>query len=119
MVPSPVIELNRAVALGMAFGPEVGLALTDALVDAPAMSRYHLLWAVRGDLMARAGREREASAEFARAASLAPSSRERSLLMDRAVTLGATPRAAPADRPATSGPAGSPGPGSSGRARPA
>ena len=81
---SPVVELNRAVALGMAFGPEVGLAAADALVADGALERYHLLPSVRGDLLARLGRDAEARAEFTRAAALTRNGRERALLLDRA-----------------------------------
>ena len=69
---SPVVELNRAVALGMAFGPEVGLAAADALAADGALERYHLLPSVRGDLLARLGRDAEARAEFTRAAGAHP-----------------------------------------------
>ncbi|SCG55934.1 RNA polymerase sigma factor [Micromonospora coxensis] len=82
--PSPVVELNRAVALSMAFGPETGLALLDQLVAVPAMRNYHLLSGVRGDLLARLGRHAEARAEFERAASLTRNERERTLLRNRA-----------------------------------
>jgi len=82
--PSPVIELNRAVAVGMALGPEAGLELTEALKDAPALRDYHLLPAVRGDLLARLGRDREARVEFERAASLTRNAREGEVLRGRA-----------------------------------
>ncbi len=85
IAPSPVVELNRAVAVAMAFGPSEGLALVDALVPEPALRGYHLLPAVRGDLLAKLGRHDEARAEFERAASLARNARERRLLLDRAV----------------------------------
>ena len=81
---SPVVELNRAVALGMAFGPEVGLQSVDALAAGGALERYHLLPSVRGDLLARLGRTDEARAEFERAASLTRNGRERALLLGRA-----------------------------------
>ncbi|MEU7013587.1 sigma-70 family RNA polymerase sigma factor [Streptomyces sp. NPDC046385] len=84
VAPSPVVELNRAVAVSMAEGPEAGLALVDALAAAPALDRYHLLPSVRGDLLARLGREKEARAEFARAAELTRNERERALLLKRA-----------------------------------
>ncbi|GAA2785601.1 sigma-70 family RNA polymerase sigma factor [Streptomyces showdoensis] len=84
VAPSPVVELNRAVAVSMAEGPEAGLALVDALAAAPALARYHLLPSVRGDLLARLGREEEARAEFARAAELTRNERERALLRRRA-----------------------------------
>jgi RNA polymerase sigma-70 factor (ECF subfamily) len=81
--PSPVIELNRAVAVAMAFGPEAGLALVDALTTEPSLERYHLLPSVRGDLLSKLGRWAEAHAEFARAASLTRNARERDLLLGR------------------------------------
>jgi RNA polymerase sigma-70 factor, ECF subfamily len=82
--PSPVVELNRGVALGMAFGPAAGLELVDALRSEPALAGYHLLPTVRGDLLAKLGRASEARAEFERAASLTRNGRERQLLLDRA-----------------------------------
>jgi predicted RNA polymerase sigma factor len=82
--PSPVVELNRAVAVSMAYGPQAGLALVDELAGEPALARYHLLPSVRGDLLARLGRAREAKAEFERAAALTANERERSLLLARA-----------------------------------
>jgi RNA polymerase sigma factor (sigma-70 family) len=82
--PSPVVELNRAVAVGMAFGPAAGLELADQLADAPALARYHLLPSVRGDLLAKLGRHDEARAEFERAAEMTDNSRERTLLLERA-----------------------------------
>jgi RNA polymerase sigma-70 factor (ECF subfamily) len=84
LTPSPVVELNRAVALAMAYGPATGLALVDALTEEPALKDYHLLPAVRGDLLAKLGRPDEAREEFARAAALARNARERTLLLDRA-----------------------------------
>ena len=84
LVPSPVVELNRAVAVGMAFGPAAGLELADALVEEPALRAYHLLPTVRGDLLAKLGRRAEASAEFQRAAALTRNERERTLLLARA-----------------------------------
>jgi predicted RNA polymerase sigma factor len=81
--PSPVVELNRAVAISMADGPEAGLAAVDALASEPALRGYHLLPAVRGDLLERLGRGEEASAEFARAAELTRNERERALLLAR------------------------------------
>nr|WP_229411266.1 MULTISPECIES: RNA polymerase sigma factor [unclassified Massilia] len=84
LLPSPVVELNRAVALGMAYGPEEGLALADQLLDEPRLASYHLLPSVRGDLLARLGRHAEARAEFERAASLTRNERERSMLLARA-----------------------------------
>jgi RNA polymerase sigma factor (sigma-70 family) len=82
--PSAVVELNRAVALGMAFGPEAGLALLDEIAAEPALAKYHLLPSVRGDLLAKLGRTDEAAAEFRRAAELTENERERELLLSRA-----------------------------------
>ena len=84
LVPSPVVELNRAVAVAMAFGPAEGLALVEALVAEPSLAAYHLLPSVRGDLLARLGRFDEARREFERAASLTRNTRERALLLARA-----------------------------------
>ncbi len=84
LAPSPVVELNRAVAVAMAFGPAAGLALVDALTSEPSLKSYHLLPSVRGDLLAKLGRFDEARAEFERAASLTRNARERQLLLDRA-----------------------------------
>ncbi len=84
--PSPVVELNRAVALAMAFGPAVGLELVDELTSEPALKGYHLLPSVRGDLLARLGRFDEAHEEFERAASMTRNERERKLLLERAAT---------------------------------
>jgi RNA polymerase sigma factor (sigma-70 family) len=84
IAPSPVVELNRAVAVSMAFGPAAGLELVDQLVAEPTLERYHLLPSVRGDLLAKLGRSDEARAEFERAASLTRNARERALLLDRA-----------------------------------
>jgi RNA polymerase sigma factor (sigma-70 family) len=81
---SPVVEVNRAVALGMAYGPDVGLVLLDQLEGLPALRGYHLLPSVRGDLLDKLGRHEEATAEFARAATLTHNERERALLLDRA-----------------------------------
>jgi RNA polymerase sigma factor (sigma-70 family) len=83
-VPSPVVELNRAVALAMAFGPAAGLALVDELVGEPSLAGYHLLPSVRADLLAKLGRLDEARGEFERAASLTRNARERRLLLERA-----------------------------------
>jgi RNA polymerase sigma factor (sigma-70 family) len=82
--PSPVVDLNRAVAHGMAFGPASGLALVDALTSDPSLKEYHLLPSVRGDLLVKLGRHAEAQPEFERAASLTRNARERQLLLDRA-----------------------------------
>jgi RNA polymerase sigma-70 factor, ECF subfamily len=84
LTPSPVVELNRAVAVGMAFGPAAGLELVDELADEPALKSYHLLPSVRGDLLAKLGRAQEARTEFERAAALTQNSRERALLLERA-----------------------------------
>jgi len=81
---SPVVELNRAVAVSMAFGPAAGLELVDALSEEPALRAYHLLPSVRGDLLVKVGRLEEARAEFERAAALAQNARERELLLRRA-----------------------------------
>jgi RNA polymerase sigma factor (sigma-70 family) len=86
---SPVVELNRAVAVSMAYGPQAGLDLLDALVDEPRLSRYHLLPSVRGDVLARLGRNAEARAELQRAAELCENERERELLLNRAAACGA------------------------------
>jgi predicted RNA polymerase sigma factor len=86
---SPVVELNRAVAVSMAHGPAAGLELVDALVEEPALRRYHLLPSVRGDLLSRLGRYAEAKTELERAASLAENSREQTLLLARAREFGA------------------------------
>jgi RNA polymerase sigma factor (sigma-70 family) len=83
-VPSPVIELNRAVAVSMAYGPEAGLELVDELTTEPALKSYHLLPSVRGDLLVKLGRREEARAEFERAAALTANERERALLVQRA-----------------------------------
>jgi predicted RNA polymerase sigma factor len=82
--PSPVVELNRAVALAMAFGPAAGLELVDELTSEPSLENYHLLPSVRGDLLKKLGRMDEARAEFERAAGLTRNTRERELLMGRA-----------------------------------
>ncbi len=84
LTPSPVVELNRAVALAMAFGPAAGLELVDALTSEPSLQNYHLLPSVRGDLLKKLGRMDEARAEFERAASLTRNTRERELLSGRA-----------------------------------
>jgi RNA polymerase sigma factor (sigma-70 family) len=84
IVPSPVVELNRAVAVAMAFGPAAGLSIVDALIEEPSLARYHLLPGVRGDLLAKLGRFDEARVELERAASLTRNERERELLLERA-----------------------------------
>jgi predicted RNA polymerase sigma factor len=86
--PSPIVELNRAVALGMAFGPEAGLELLDQIADDPALANYHLLPSVRGDLLAKLDRTAEAATEFRRAAELTENARERDLLLSRAESRG-------------------------------
>ncbi|WP_079403748.1 RNA polymerase sigma factor [Streptomyces sp. 3211] len=87
LVPSPVVELNRAVAVSMAEGPAAALPLVDALAAEPSLSAYHLLPSVRGDLLARLGRTQEARAEFERAAALTHNAQERTLLLGRAARL--------------------------------
>jgi RNA polymerase sigma-70 factor, ECF subfamily len=84
VMPSPVVDLNRAVAVGMASGPWAGLALVDPLLDEPALKTYHLLPSVRGDLLVKLGRLDEARREFERAASLTRNARERTFLLERA-----------------------------------
>ncbi len=84
LAPSPVVELNRAVAVGMAFGPAAGLGLVDQLAEEPALRGYHLLPGVRADLLERLGRGEEAAAEFRRAAELTANERQRGLLLRRA-----------------------------------
>ncbi|HJT23432.1 MAG TPA: RNA polymerase sigma factor [bacterium] len=87
LTPSPIIDLNRAVALSMAFGPAVGLELIDKLVAEPALKNYHLLPSVRGDLLAKLGRLEEARSEMQRAASLTQNEQEKKLLLKRAAAL--------------------------------
>jgi predicted RNA polymerase sigma factor len=82
--PSPIVDVNRAVAIAMAFGPQAGLALIDQVAMDPALQKYHLLPSVRGDLLAKLGRYDEAHGEFERAASLTCNARERQLLLERA-----------------------------------
>ena len=93
LTPSPIVELNRAVAVSMAYGPALGLELVDALRSEPALKSYHLLPSVRGDLLMKLGRRREAQSEFEHAASLTRNARERGLLLERASksSAGATP----------------------------
>jgi predicted RNA polymerase sigma factor len=83
LIPSPVIELNRAVAVGMAEGPAAGLEVVDRLIDEPSLKNYHHLPAVRGDLLVKLGRLEEAGPEFERAAALTRNARERELLLER------------------------------------
>ncbi|HJQ66594.1 MAG TPA: RNA polymerase sigma factor [Gemmatimonadales bacterium] len=87
LMPSPVVEVNRAVAYAMAFGPAAGLEIADALTAEPALTEYHLLPSVRGDFLAKLGRFDEARAEFERAAALTRNDRERSLLLERAAAV--------------------------------
>jgi predicted RNA polymerase sigma factor len=84
LTPSPVVELNRAVAVAMAFGPQAGLELVEALAAEPSLQGYHLLPTVRGDFLAKLGRFDEARSEFERAAALTRNARERELLLERA-----------------------------------
>ncbi len=91
LAPSPVVELNRAVAVAMAFGAAAGLEIADALAAAPELQGYHLLPSVRGDLLAKLGRNDEARAEFERAADITRNGRERALLLERAAACAATP----------------------------
>jgi len=91
LTPSPVVELNRAVALSMAFGPAAGLELVDKLTSEPSLKLYHLLPSVRGDLLKKLGRIDEARAEFERAASLTRNARERKLLLERAAACAGGP----------------------------
>ena len=93
LTPSPVVELNRAVAYGMAFGPDAGLAVLAPIADDPALATYHLLPGVRGDLLAQLGRLEEAGREFDRAAALAGNTRERTVMLERAAEMsrGADP----------------------------
>ena len=86
--PSPIVELNRGVAVAMAFGPAAGLEIVDALRDTPALKNYHLLPSVRGDLLMKLGRMEEARLELERAASLTRNARERALLLERAAACG-------------------------------
>jgi predicted RNA polymerase sigma factor len=84
IMPSPVVELNRAVAVSMAVGPEAALAIVEGLAGEPTLRNYHLLPSVRGDLLAKLGRRDEARVEFERAAALTRNTRERDLLLSRA-----------------------------------
>jgi RNA polymerase sigma factor (sigma-70 family) len=101
ITPSPVVELNRAVAVAMAEGPEAGLAIVDTLLDGRALENYHLLPAVRGDLLAKLGRHEEAAEEFRRAASLTRNEQERAVLRGRAeqCVAAVAARAAPNEIP--------------------
>jgi predicted RNA polymerase sigma factor len=84
VAPSPIVELNRAVAVSMAFGPAAGLEIVDALLSEPSLKSYHLLPSVRGDMLAKLDRFDEARQEFERAAALTKNARERELLLERA-----------------------------------
>lgn len=96
LTPSPIVELNRAVALAMAFGPAAGLELIDKIGSEPSLKMYHLLPSVRGDFLFKLGRFAEAQTEFERAASLTRNARERALLLDRArACAGTLPQAGP------------------------
>ncbi|BCH32235.1 RNA polymerase sigma factor [Mesorhizobium sp. L-8-10] len=88
IVPSPVVELNRAVAIGMAFGPAAGLEIADTLAEEPSLKSYHLLPSVRGDLLFKMGRLAAAKVEFERAAAMTRNARERALLLERAAACG-------------------------------
>jgi predicted RNA polymerase sigma factor len=95
VAPSPVVEVNRAVALAMAFGPSVGLELADELVAVPELEHYHLLPGVRADLLDKLGRYAEARTEFLRAASLTENTREQAVLLARAAACAAAEAASP------------------------
>ena len=95
LAPSPVVELNRAVAVAMAFGPAAGLQIVDALTSEPSLARYHLLPTVRADFLARLGRHDEARSELERAASLTRNARERQMLLARAAACAVTPSCSP------------------------
>ena len=88
LAPSPIVELNRAVAVAMADGPAAGLAVLDPLLAEPSLRGYHLLPSVRGDFLAKLGRAAEARGEFERAAAMTRNDRERTLLLDRAAACG-------------------------------
>ena len=94
-MPSPVVELNRAVAVSMASGPAAGLELVDRLRDEESLRDYHLLPSARADLLLKLGRFDEARAELERAASLTRNERERALLLERAATCGRAPEGTP------------------------
>ena len=97
--PSPIVELNRAVAISRAGDPDAALALVDELVETKTLERYHLLFSVRGDLLERLGRQAEAAVEFDRAAALATNARERMLLHERAVPPAPEPQRTRPDQP--------------------
>jgi predicted RNA polymerase sigma factor len=91
LMPSPIVERNRAVALAMAFGPAAGLELIDTIASEPSLKAYHLLPSVRGDFLFKLGRLTEAQAEFQHAALLTQNARERAFLLDRARACDAEP----------------------------
>jgi predicted RNA polymerase sigma factor len=91
VAPSPIVELNRAVAVSMTEGPAAGLTIIDAIAGDPALKSYHLLPSVRGDLLRKLGRVSEARAEFERAAALTKNTRERDLLLSRAASCTSSP----------------------------
>jgi RNA polymerase sigma factor (sigma-70 family) len=95
LAPSPIVALNRAVAVGIAFGPASGLEILDTLIAEPSLRNYHLLPSVRGDFLAKLNRFDEARAELERAAAITRNAREREVLLNRAVALGATARPSP------------------------
>jgi predicted RNA polymerase sigma factor len=97
--PSPIVELNRAVAVAMAFGPASGLELVDALTNDQSLKNYHLLPSVRGDLLAKLGRAEEARAEFERAAQMTRNARERELLLERAASARASASSGAQEKP--------------------
>src|SRR5262245_54092583 len=107
VMPSPIVELNRAVAVSMAFGPQAGLDLVDQLAAEPSLRRYHLRPSVRGDLLMKLGRTTEAQAEFKRASELTANARERELSAQRARTAGAEQLAAPST-PTSASPSNAP-----------
>jgi RNA polymerase sigma factor (sigma-70 family) len=98
LTPSPIVELNRGVAVAMAFGPAAGLEVVDRLVSEPSLKSYHLLPSVRGDLLTKLGRFNEARTELERAASLTRNARERQLLLDRAAACGRNATSMPSSR---------------------
>jgi predicted RNA polymerase sigma factor len=95
VMPSPIVELNRAVAVSMAFGPQAGLDIVDQLAAEPSLRGYHLLPSVRGDLLLKLGRTAEAQAEFLRASELTGNARERELSAQRARSAGPQPPTGP------------------------
>ncbi len=103
LMPSPVVELNRAVAVSMAFGPALGLEIIDSIASDPSLRGYHLLPSVRGDFLAKLNRLDEARIEFERAASLTRNTRERDLLLARAAACTASPSTTPPPVPGARG----------------